>query len=376
MKKIIIILLAILGVGFVLYNKVYIPKTTYDTLNVSYGSMDVEVFGVGNLGAKNIYKINAQTGGRITSLFSDEGQWVKKGDLIAKIDPVDLPQLLDEAKISVKKAQSELVTSQKELDSLNAQKVLAKVTYTRYDKLKKQSYASQAEYDKAKADLDVINAQIKATLARIESAKIEIKRSKKAVESLSVKLSRYDIYAPIDGYVISKDAEVDQSVTPSQTIFEIVDPKTVWVKAYVDEKLSGDIKVAQNATIILRSQRDVKHKGIVKRIVAKSDAVTQEKEIDIAFEKLPIPFYINEQAEVFIAVKHIEKIAKIPAKAMMYENGKAFVWAKVDSKAKRVYVDIVAKNENFFGVKNIDKNIQILLSDPKKKTIKEQMSVH
>ncbi|MBN4065639.1 hypothetical protein JYT85_03210, partial [Desulfocapsa sp. AH-315-G09] len=130
---------------------------------------------------------------------------------------LDTEQLLDAAKISVAKAHSELEASQRELISLQVQNNLALVTYTRFSELKKQSFVSQSEYDKAKADLDAINAQLDSAKARINSGKIEITHAKKVVESLEIKLSRYKIYAPIDGYVIAKDAEVAQSVTPSQS---------------------------------------------------------------------------------------------------------------------------------------------------------------
>jgi len=376
MKKFLIILAIFVTLGLLVYNKVYIPKTTYETISATKGSIDVEVFGIGNVGAKNIYAINAQTGGKILKLFTDEGEWIKKGDLLAILDSVELPQLLQEAKISVTKAESELIASQKELDSLQAQKVLAKLTYDRYNKLKKQSFASQSEYDKAKADLDVVDAQIKVTKARINSANLEISRSQKGVESLEVKLSRFKVYAPVDGYVIAKSAEVSQTLTPYQTIFEIVDPKTVWIKAYIDEKLSGSIKVGQIAKIILRSQRDVKYKGIVKRIVAKSDAVTQEREVDVVFENLPIPFYIEEQAEVLIATKHLDNVIKVPSNVVKYKNGNPCLWIKKDFKATCKSVEIIAKTQDEVAVNNFDINVEILITDPKKKLLTEGMSIH
>ena len=373
--KYLIILAVVSTIGLIFYNKVYIPKTTYKTISATKGKIDVEVFGVGNVGAKNIYNISAQTGGKITAMYTDEGEWVKKGDLIVTLDPVDLPQLIQEAKISVKKAGSELTASQKELESLKAQEVLAQVTYKRYAKLIKQSFASQSEYDKAKADLDVIRAQAKATKARIKSAQIEIVRAKKAVESLEVKYSRFNVYSPVDGYVISKDAEVAQSVTPSQNIYEIVDPKTVWIKAFVDEKLSGDIKLSQSASIVLRSQKDREFKGSVKRIVAKSDAVTQEKEIDIAFDTLPMPFYINEQAEVLISTQHFSDITKIPLKAVIYQNGEPCIWVNENSKASCKKVKIIAKNRAFIGVKDFDINSKIIIMSKNNKPLSEGMSV-
>jgi multidrug efflux pump subunit AcrA (membrane-fusion protein) len=166
-----LIILVIAAGSALFYKKVYIPKTTYETVTPKVGDMYTEVFGVGNVGANNIYAIMAQTGGKILQILTDKGQWVKKDDLLVSIDPVDLPKQLEEAKISVKKATLELKASKEELQRLKAQKALALVTFRRYERLQKQAFASKAEYDKTKADLDVIEAQIKATSARIDAAK-------------------------------------------------------------------------------------------------------------------------------------------------------------------------------------------------------------
>jgi len=375
MKKYLIILaLVLIGAG-IFYKKVYVPKTTYEVISPTSGELSVEVFGVGEMGAKNIYSINAQVGGEVLSILKDEGEWVKKGELLVTIDSVDMPQLLDGAKLSVKKALLELIASKKELDSLEAQKSLALVTFKRYEKLKKQSFASQSEYDKAKADLDVIEAQIKAIKARIKSANIEIKRTKKNVEAIKTKLSKFSIFSPVDGYVISRDVQVSQSILPSQVMLKIVDPKTIWIKTYVDEKISTDIRVGQKATIILHSQRDRKYNGIVKRIVAQSDAITQEKEIDVAFENLPIPFYINEQAEVLINTKHLLNVIKIPSKVLVFRDDKVGVWIKEGSKAHFKPLKITAKGEREVSVSNLTTNDKIIVASNKKRPLYEGASI-
>lgn len=379
MSKIVkyLIILVAVGMGvFVFYNKIYVPKTTYKTISPEVGSLDVEVFGIGNVGAQNIYSINAQTGGKIVSILSDEGKWVKKGDLLVTIDTVDIPQLLEEAKISVKKANFELEASQKELHSLKAQKNLALITHKRSIQLRKTTSISQAEYDKSKSNLDVFTAQIDASKAHINAAKTEIMRAKKNVEALEIKLSRYKIYAPVDGYVISRDAEVAQSVTPSQSMLTIVDPKTIWIKAYIDEKISGDVKVGQKSSITLRSQSDKKFSGYVKRIVAQSDAITGEREVNIAFDTLPIPFYINEQAEVSISTKHFKSIVKVPSASIMYKDEKNGIWIDKDSKAHFQNVEIIARGEKMLAVSGIDKEANILIATPKNKPLKEGMSIH
>ena len=375
-KYIIIVLLAIVG-GFLFYKNVYIVKTTYKTLSPKVANLDIKVFGIGNVSARDIYSITAQTGGKIISILTDEGQWVKKGDLLITIDPVDMPELVQEMLISVEKTKSELKALIKESESLNAQKELALITYKRYEKLVKQSFVSKSEFDKAKTDLNALTAQLEATLVRIESSKIEVQRTQKNADSLKTKLSRFQIYAPVDGYVISKSAEVAQNVASSTTILKIVDPKTLWIKAYIDEKISGDIKVGQKAEITLRSQSNKQFTGYVKRIVAQSDAVTQEREINVAFDELPIPFYINEQARVTINAKTISNAITIPLNTLKVEDGKEGVWTLIDNKAYFKELNIQAKGDNeaaiISGIKTED---IIIIPDSSKKALSEGMRIH
>jgi len=379
MKKLlqyaVVVVLIILG-GILFYKKVYIPKTTYETVTSTKGDLSVEVFGIGNVGAKYTYSITAQTGGKILSIQTDEGKWVKKGDLLITMDSVDIPQLLEETNLSVQKAGSELVATQKERESLLAQQRLAQINYTRYEKLKKRSFASKAEYDKAKADLDVIDAQIAAIQAHIKSAAMEVDRAQKSVEALNEKLSRYKVYAPVDGYVISRTAEVAQTVLPSQPVLMIVDPKDVWIRAYIDEKISGSVKVGQKAEITLRSQYEKRFSGSVKRIVAQSDAVTQEREVNVAFDTLPLPFYINEQAEVRIASKTYKDVVKVPLKALAYYEEKTGVWIDDSGKAHFVPLKVMARGHNEAAVTGVDDNTEILIASDNKKPLKEDADVH
>ena len=375
-KKYILIASVLLFAGVIFYNKVYIPKSTYQKIKPTYGNMSLQTFGIGNVGAKEIYNITALTASKIKALYTDEGKWVKKGELLVQMDAIDLPELLQEAKISVKKAKLEVKATQKELNSLYAKKDLALITFKRYKKLKSKSFASQAEYDRAKSDLDSINAQIEATKAHINSALQEVKRAKTNVKAFEVKLSRYKIYAPVDGYVISKDAQLAQSVVPTQTIFKIVNPKDVWIKAYIDERISGDIKVGQSATITLRSQSGKKFDGIVKRIVPQSDAITGEREVDVGFKKVPVPFFINEQAEVLIDTKILKNVIKIPTKVLVHRDGESGVWIERNGKAHFQKVTVLGITDKTAAVKNLDKDTVILVPAKNKKPLYEGARVH
>lgn len=362
--------------GALFYNKVYVVKSTFDTTKPVLGNLHVTIRGIGNVDAKNIYAITAQTGGKIENIFFDEGAWVKKGDLLLSIDPVDMPMLLGEAKLSLKKSSHEAESAKDNKESLEAQKVLLQATYDRYKKLLEQKFVSRAEYDKAKSDLDNINAQINSSKSKIASAASEELRVQKSIEAIGAKLERLKIYSPIDGYVIAKEAQMNQYVLPSAPIFKIVDPKTLWVKANIDERLANQVKVMQKATIKLRSKPNEKIIGTLQRVVAMSNAVTLEREVNIGFDVTPEQFYINEQAEVNIEVAQHENVLKIPLKLLVAKEGKKGVWVAEGNNAFFKPVTVLAQNDEEAAISSgIDANTELLLITPSNKPLSDGMKI-
>ena len=372
-----ILTIVIVGiVAFLFYNKVYIPKTTYTTITPKKGVFKEQVRAIGNVSAKDIYSITAQTGGKIIELHTDSGEWVKKGKLLIKIDGVDLPAQLAIAKANLAKAKADIKAIQSDLESQKAKKRLLNITYRRYKKLKNQNYASQSEYDKAKADLESIDASIKASLAHINSAKSAKVVAMKNIDAIKIKIDKLKVYSPIDGYVIEKNAQIAQTILPTTPIFKIVNAKTLWVDAKVDERVSSKIEVGQQATITLRSNPNKTYKGVVKRIDAMSDLVTLEREIDIGFINIPKPFYINEQAQVDIEVHTYKNATIIPAKVIVQKGENLGVWVLQNSKAHFIKLKVIAKNPDSVAVGNIDEETEILVPNSQKKPLKEGMKVH
>ncbi|DAB28780.1 MAG: efflux transporter periplasmic adaptor subunit [Sulfurimonas sp. RIFOXYD12_FULL_33_39] len=368
------VIIAIIAAIF--YNKIYVVKSTFKTIKPTIGDLHVGVRGIGNVDAKNIYTITAQSGGKIESIFVDEGEWVKKGDTLLTIDAVDAPMLLDEAKLLLNKAKNEAKASKNNLESLQAQKSLIQATFNRYEKLIEQKFATGAEYDKAKSDLQNINAQIEASKAQIASAASEEKRVQKSIEAIEAKLDRLKIYSPVDGYVITKEAEQSQYVLPSTAIFKIVDANTLWVKTNIDERLANQIKLNQKASITLRSKPNEKLLGSVDRIVASSNLVTLEREIAVKFDEIPKPFYINEQAEVNIEVADYKNVLKIPLNLLVTNNGKKGVWVARGENAYFESISISAQNDEEVAVSSgIDENTELLIYKPNNKPLSDGMKI-
>ena len=374
--KYIIAAIIVLILGKIIYNKVFIPKHTFKVYEVKKGALNITRFGIGNVDAEDIYPIGSQTGGKITVVYKDIGDFVKKGDLLVTIDPVDLVQKVKEAKASLNKAKLDKSSLEKDKKGLEAKLELSLKTYQRYKNLLKKGFVSQAEFDKAKSDFQNTKSQLDSTKQKLLSYDALLKQLLENIKGLQKKLDTYKIVSPIDGKIIYKDAQEGETIPPAKAVFKIVDPKTLWVKTYIDERLSGDIKVGDKAFITLRSHPDEKFKGIVKKINPTSDPVTEEREIDVAFLKTPAPFYINEQAEVTIEANKMQNVYKVPlyCKAV-YKKQRGF-WTLKDGKAHFVKADIVGQNDTFFAVKNLSENTMVIIPDKTKKALTEGMKIY
>ena len=371
-----LILLALLLLAALFYKKVYLPKTTYVTVLPKTANMDRTVFGIGEVDAKEIYPITAQVGGRIVTLTKDQNDPVHKGELIAKIDPVDLPDQIAAAKVVLHKAELQTKAAKESLEALLAREQLARVTFTRTQKLYRQKFASRAEYDRAKADLDNLSAQIRNARAQIAAAQAEQEHAAKNIEALQQKLARFTVTSPIDGIVIARNAQQDQTVMPSQPIVTIVDPETVWVRINIDEHISGDVHEGQQAHIVLRSHPHTPLAGTVARIEAQSDPVTEERIVDVAFAKIPKPFYLKERAEATIVTGHLPHALTVPLRALVQRNGSTGVWVDRDGHAHFQPLKILASDDTKAAVEGLEKDAIILLASSDKKPLREGARVH
>jgi len=353
--------------AWLFYEKVYLPKSTYDTIKPRRGDLNLTVFGIATVDAKERYPVGSNTGGKLLEVLKDQGEQVRKGELLARLDPVDMPQQLQEAKARKSSARYSLEATQKQIESLKAQLKLAQINYERYAKLSKKGYAAQAEYDKARTDLESLKAQIAANQAQMRSQEAQIRQSEHNIQALSARLSRLEIRSPIDGYVISRDAQPSQTIAPQQSILTLVRPESVWVRTTIDERISGDVRVGQPAAIRLRSRAEDPLPGRVARIEAKSDPVTEERIVDVAFRKVPEPFYLYEQAEVTITTGRLRDVILIPSRLIR----KGGVWVYEGGEARFKPLKILARQGDLSAVEGIDETARILIPDSRKKPLFE-----
>lgn len=246
--------------------------------------LTAQVYGNGTVEAKVVVGVSSKITGRIVELYADQGDRVKRGRLLAKLESRDFAEQL-------RKAQATL-----ELASRNAR---------RYRNLADKNLVSRLEAEQYETAGRVAAAEEAAARSRLEDTFIA---------------------APEDGLIIARSLEKGAIVVPGQAIFSLVDPKTVWVKANVDESLMRGVAVGGKALISLRSEPGKQFPGEVVRVGHESDRVTEQLVVDVAFTPPLKDFHLGEQAEVDIIAESKIAAPSLPSAAIVFRGEKRGVW--------------------------------------------------
>ena len=140
-------------------------------------------------------------------------------------------------------------------------------------------------------------------------------------------LANDTLRAPYDAWVVARMLNLGAMPVPGQGVFALVDPRTIWVVAYVDERMAGRLKVGQPAEIVLRSEPGRRFAGHVARIEIQSDAVNEERLVDVAFDLLPPDIHLAEQAYAYVTTGVLPRAVLVPETAVtgLAEN-RGTVW--------------------------------------------------
>ncbi|MDP9002913.1 MAG: efflux RND transporter periplasmic adaptor subunit [Myxococcota bacterium] len=204
------------------------PEVQYKTAPVERRNIVARVTASGTLSALVTVQVGTQVSGRIQKLFADFNSPVKKGQLVAKIDPQLFEASMQQAQANYLSAKAGAATA--EANALNAAKQLA-----RAKALHDENLASQA-------DLDTAEANVATTQAAIQASKAGIEQALASLHQTEVNLSFTSILSPIDGVVISRNVDVGQTVAASLSapvLFTIAQDLT---KMQVDTNVAeGDV---------------------------------------------------------------------------------------------------------------------------------------
>jgi len=252
-------------------------------------SLSPALFGIGTIEARYTYKIGPTVAGRIKRLNVHVGDRVKAGQVLGGMDPVDLDEHIRAQDATLKQADAQLNQAQVRRDYAQTQAL-------RYEQLLQARSTSEEVVATKQHDLLVAKAGL--TAAREERSRVRAER-----EALGAQRSNLSLIAPVDGLVVSRDAEPGTTVVAGQAVVELIDPNTLWVNVRFDQIRAQGLAPSLSAQIALRSQAGEQKAGRVLRVEPLADAVTEETLAKVVFDQIPDPLPpIGELAEITITL--------------------------------------------------------------------------
>ena len=271
-------------------------EAKYLTAEAGRGDISILVTATGTLEAVTTVQVGSQVSGTISALYADFNDRVKKGQVVAQLDPTFL--------------KAQVAQTRADLEKANASANLSKKEYERALSLFEKNLISESERDLSLTNYELAVAQQKSARAALDRAKTN--------------LDYATIVSPIDGVVISRDVDVGQTVAASlqaPTLFTIAqDLAQMQVNTSIDEADIGAIGEEQEVLFTVDAYPELTFEGRVSQIRLSPEivqnVVTYNVIIQVSNPKLLLKPGMT--ANVTILVDHREDVLKVPAGALRF----------------------------------------------------------
>jgi HlyD family secretion protein len=277
----------------------------------------VQVFGLGTVEARITSKVGFKVSGVVVDLRADVGDRVATGAILARLDDREQRALVARARATTEQAEANLQRAMASVEKAQANYANAKSINERRQALLKSSSTSIEAAETAQAAQDAAFADLNLAQSDVLVAKANISDAKAQQQLQSTILDFYTLAAPYDAMITARLKELGSALATGEPVFTLVDPKTVWVLAYIDESKAGEIRLGQPIQIVLRSRPTQRLPGRVVRIEPESDRVNEERKIEVAFDRIPDDFNLGEQAEVYITTVRLSEALLVPEQAIL-----------------------------------------------------------
>src|SRR5262249_5642056 len=259
-----------------------------------------------------------------SKLYVDFNSHVKKGQVIAQIDPALFDGALSQAKADLGNAKANLAVAVANTAKAKANDLQAKTDYDRNLGLARQGVISQQTLDVARANAESGAAQVSASLAAEEQARAQVLLKEAAVQVAQTNFDYTTIHAPIDGTVVARNVDVGQTVAASlqaPTLFTIAQDLTkMQVYAKTDESDVGQIRRGQKVSFKVDAYPRDTFSGTVSQVRMNSTVVQNVVTYDtiIDFDNPELKLFPGMTAYVTIPVATANSV-KVPNGALRYK---------------------------------------------------------
>lgn len=274
---------------------------------VRMGDMEESVTAQGKLEPKEYVDVGVQVSGQLKKINVEIGDQVKKGDLIAEIDPA-----VYEAKVAADEAQIKALKAQ--ISEQEAQVSFAAKVMERNRRLIKSKAISQEALEDSQTNLKVAEARVSSLEAQLEQAVSSLEGDK-------ANLSYTKIYAPMDGTVVSQSAREGQTLNANQTapiVVQVANLDIMTVRTQVAEADVGRVAMGMEVYFTTLGNQDRKWRGKVQQVLPTpetiNDVVLYNALVDV--ENPDHQLMTGMSTQVFFLVGSAKNVPVIPARAL------------------------------------------------------------
>jgi len=299
------------------------PPVQWETAAVDRGRIVARVTATGILSALVTVQVGSQVSGRVQQLFVDFNSPVKKGQIIAKIDPQLFQASLEQARANFAAAEGTLLKAKVMANQ-------AELDFKRQQNLSERKLVAPADFDAATSNLAAAKAQVAVNLGNLQQAKAALNQAR-------VNLAYTSIVSPTDGVVISRSVDVGQTVAASlaaPTIFVIAeDLRKMQVDTSVAEADVGKLTSGMDATFLVDAYPGERFKGKVRQIrnaaQTVQNIVTYDAVIDVDNSELKLRPGMT--ANVNFVFANRDDVLRIPNAALRFRpSNEVFTALKIE----------------------------------------------
>jgi len=384
-SAIVVVLVLIVGVA-VAFSRGSSKIDPSKLAKVEKGDLAKSVVATGKVEPITKVEVKSKASGIVKKLMVEYGDRVKKGQLLAQLDKIEIEAGVEQSRAALQAAQANLKGAEADyerskVDAESPDVPLLKRAYDRAVQMAKDGVVSESALDDAERAYklavnkqNVARAQMMVLQAKIAQSQAEVAHDQANLKQLDEQLNYTDIVSPIDGIILSRDVEMGDAVSSilvlgssATLVMTIGDTREVYVKGKVDESDIGRVYLGQPARIKVESFKDKTFNGVVTKIspmgVEKDNVTTFEVRVSINNPGGELRAEMTANAEIIL--EEHKSVLQVAEGAIIYDKDRKASVEVPDAKGKdgqrKVAINIGisngAKTEVLNGLKEGDQVI-------------------
>lgn len=329
----------------------------------------------GSLAGDQQTDVAPSVAGKVVAIGVDLGSYVKRGQMIVRLDDVDSKLRVAQAQAQVEQAKAALRQAEEKIglrpgqafdpnrvpEVANARVALelAEKNLRRAEKLIESGDVSRSSYDQQKAQRDQLKEQFESALslarqnyAAVATARANVTNAESQLGLARRSLSYALVFSPIDGYVAERTADLGEYVSPTTKVATVVRTNPLRIRIDIPEQAISAVTVGQSVSVTTSAWPDKNFSGRIARISPNVTASSRTLSVEADIENSGGALKPGQFATVRILQSHSEPAVLIPARAVRTESGVSRVFVIKDGHAEQRLVQVGQSESDLVEVKS------------------------